>query len=63
MSFVNGGAGVPMGYIDERGVHTNPPAGGVCTGSAVITLVADSLEVTRPLVEACLQAARNVRPR
>lgn len=63
VSFVNGGAGVPMGYIDERGVHTNPPAGGVCTGSAVITLVADSLEVTRPLVETCLQAARNVRPR
>ena len=58
VSFVRGGAGIPMGYIDERGVHTNPPAGGVCTGSAVITLVADTLEVTRPLVEACLRKAR-----
>ena len=63
VSFVNGGAGVPMGYVDERGVHTNPPAGGVCAGSAVITLVADALEVTRPLVESCLQAARNVGAR
>ena len=63
VSFVNGGAGTPLGYIDGGGVHTNPPAGRVCSGSAVITLVADTTEVTRSLVQACLQRARDTDPR
>ena len=63
VSFVHGGAGTPLGYIDEDGVHTNPPAGRVCSGSAVITLVADTTEVTRSLVQACLQRARDTGPR
>ena len=59
VSFVHGGAGTPLGYIDEAGVHTNPPADEVCSGSAVITLVADTVEATRSLVDACLRKARH----
>ena len=39
VSFVTGGAGVPMGYIGERGVNTNPHPSDICTGRAIITLI------------------------
>ena len=53
---INGGVGLPMGYVDEGGVHTNPPPDAVCSGSAVIMLVDEELVVTKARVAACLDA-------
>ena len=58
VSFVQGGAGVPMGYVGADGVNTNPPPAHMCTGSGIITLIDEQLEVGRELVEACLRSAR-----
>ena len=57
VSFARGNAGIPMGYFDRHGVHTNPAPDEVCTGHGIITLVNDSLDVTGPLVESCLRAS------
>lgn len=57
VSFVTGGGGVPMGYIDAEGVHTNPQADKMCSGQSIITLVNDSLNVTAETISACLQKA------
>lgn len=56
VNFARGNAGIPMGYFDQHGVHTNPAPDEVCSGSGIITLINDSLNVTQPLVESCLQA-------
>ena len=56
-SFVDGGAGVPLAYIDAGGVHTNPHQDDVCDGSAIITLVDERLEVNEETVRACLRTA------
>ena len=57
VSFVTGGAGVPMGYIGERGVNTNPHPSDTCSGRAIITLIDDRLDVTAESVAKCLAAA------
>ena len=55
VSFVNGGAGVPMAYVDTAGnVHTNPHHDDVCSGSAIVGLVDETQTVTREKVVACL---------
>ena len=56
VSFVKGGAGVPMGYIGTHGVNTNPHPDDLCSGSAVITLVDERLIVTQDVVERCIKA-------
>ena len=57
VGFVRADAGIPMGYIDAQGVHTNPPPSAVCGGSAVIALVDESLDVSPTKVATCLAAA------
>ena len=57
VSFVTGGAGVPLGYIGAQGVNTNPHPNDLCSGSAVITLVDAKLDVTRAVVAQCLERA------
>ena len=56
VSFVQGGAGVPMGYVDAHGVNTNPHPDDACSGSGIITLIDEQLEVTQELVEGCLRS-------
>ncbi|MCY3839186.1 MAG: ion channel [Gammaproteobacteria bacterium] len=53
--FIQGGAGVPLGYVDSNGVHTNPSPDPICTGAGVITLIKDASDVTRETIEACLR--------
>ena len=53
---INAGLGLPMGYVDEEGVHTNPPPEQPCSGSAVIMLVEEGQGVTPDALAACLQA-------
>ena len=57
VSFVRGGAGVPMGYIGSEGVNTNPHPGDLCSGHAVISLLDERLEVTDAMVGKCLKTA------
>ncbi len=57
VSFITGGAGVPMGYVDASGVHTNPHPDDICGGKAVITLLDERLEVTLETIRACLKVA------
>lgn len=57
VSFVRGGAGVPMGYIGAEGVNTNPHPGDLCSGHAVISLLDERLEVTDDMIEKCLKTA------
>ena len=58
VSFVKGGAGVPMGYVHEHGVNTNPHPADVCSGSGIITLIDDRLKVQAETVASCLRAVR-----
>ena len=53
--FVQGGAGLPLGYVDSNGVHTNPSPDSICTGEGIITLIKDAAEVTPEAVEDCLR--------
>ncbi|MDE0419921.1 MAG: potassium channel family protein [Gammaproteobacteria bacterium] len=53
--FVQGGAGLPMGYVDQNGVHTNPAPDAICTGQGIITLIKDAAHVTPEAVEDCLR--------
>lgn len=52
--FIQAGAGLPMGYVDSNGVHTNPSPDAICTGEGIITLIKDASDITREAVEACL---------
>ena len=56
-SFVGGGGGVPMGYVDGERVYTNPHHDDVCSGTGIVTLVDENLKVEGKVVAACLAAA------
>ena len=62
VSFVQGGAGVPMGYVGAHGVNTNPHPEDACSGSGIITLIDEKLEVTQQLVEGCLRSIESGGP-
>ena len=53
---INAGVGLPMGYVDADGVHTNPPPDARCSGNAIILLVDEALVVTKDAVAACMEA-------
>ena len=53
--FIQGGAGVPLGYVDSNGVHTNPEPDAICSGEGIITLIKDASEITRGTIEECLR--------
>lgn len=53
--FVNGGAGVPMAYINKDGVHCNPLPDAECSGTGIITLVNECQEVSPEMVAKCLK--------
>ncbi len=59
--FLAGGAGLPLGYVDADGVHTNPPPKDMCSGDGIITLVKDESEVTQARVENCLTCCAETR--
>ena len=52
---INAGVGLPMGYVDADGVHTNPPPDARCSGNAIILLVDEALVVTKDAVAACME--------
>jgi len=54
VAFVQQNNGIPMGYIDDSGVHTNPVASSACAGSALVLLVGEGIEVSLPEVEQTL---------
>jgi len=54
--FVAEGAGLPMGFVDAEGVHTNPSPTRMCSGEGIITLVKEDSKVTAELVGRCLAA-------
>lgn len=53
--FIQGGAGLPLGYVDANGVHTNPEPDAICSGEGIITLIKDASEITRGTIEECLR--------
>ncbi len=53
--FMQGGAGLPMGYVDDNGVHTNPSPDAVCSGKGIITLIKDASDLTGDVVADCLR--------
>ena len=52
--FVTGGAGVPMAYVNDSGVHCNPLPNERCTGSGIISLVNEDQNITPEQVIKCL---------
>ena len=56
-SFITGGGGLPLGYVQGNRVNTNPHPRDECSGSGIITLIDERLTVTRAQVEACLAGA------
>lgn len=53
-NFVRGGAGIPMAYVNESGVHCNPLPDELCTGKAIISLVHESQKLSLEQVAKCL---------
>ncbi|MDE0056200.1 MAG: ion channel [Gammaproteobacteria bacterium] len=53
--FIQGGAGLPLGYVDSNGVHTNPEPDAICSGEGIITLIKDASDVTPGTIEDCLR--------
>lgn len=53
-SFVKGGAGIPMAYVDDDGVHCNPLPDERCTGTGIISLVNANQDITPDQVAKCL---------
>ena len=48
VAFIRGGAGVPLGFVEEGGnIVTNPAPSATCSGQAVFVLVDESLDVTQ----------------
>lgn len=52
--FVTGGAGVPLAYVNDSGVHCNPLPDELCTGAGIISLINDSQQVTSAQAQQCL---------
>ncbi len=52
--FVVGGAGIPMGYINETGVHVNPLPSETCSGSSIISLIKSSQNISIQDAKKCL---------
>jgi len=55
-SFMSNNAGLPIAFIAEDGVTVNPLPETACSGTALITLVKDSQQITNELVQKCLEA-------
>ena len=53
---VRGGAGLPLGYVYDGGVNTNPHPDERCTGAGLIILIDGEQKVDRNQVAACLTA-------
>ncbi|HEB28249.1 MAG TPA: two pore domain potassium channel family protein [Porticoccus sp.] len=54
-SFVNNDFGMPMAYIDDAGVHSNPPPDQNCTGTGIISLIREEQEISVEQVSQCLR--------
>jgi len=52
-AFIDQNNGIPMGYISDGRVHTNPAPSEACAGDRLIILVDESIAVTGESVEAC----------
>lgn len=52
--FVVAGAGIPMGYINETGVHVNPLPSETCSGSSIISLIKSSQNISIQDAKKCL---------
>jgi len=52
-TFIKHDSGIPMGYIDNGKVNTNPAPNDACAGDSIIVLIDESLDVTDADVKAC----------
>ncbi len=52
--FVTSGAGIPMAFINDSGVHVNPLSNTVCSGTGIISLTKSSQRVTVDDAKKCL---------
>ena len=52
-AFIDHNNGIPMGYISDGTVYTNPPPSEACSGDSIIILVDESIDVTDDSVKAC----------
>lgn len=55
-AFMNNDFGMPMAYIDDAGVHSNPAPGKSCSGTGIISLVREEQEISIDQVARCLSA-------
>ena len=56
ISFVNNDFGMPMAYVDETGVHSNPEPNKSFSGTGIISLVREEQEISIDQVTQCLTA-------
>ena len=55
-AFVNNDFGMPMAYIDDAGVYSNPAPSKSCSGTGIISLVREEQEISIDQVARCLSA-------
>lgn len=53
--FVSAGAGIPLAYLVDGEVRSNPEPSAICSGDAIIILVNVAQTVTEQQVKACLE--------
>ena len=53
-SFINNDFGMPMAYIDDAGVHSNPAPDKSCSGIGIISLIREDQEISTDRVTQCL---------
>jgi voltage-gated potassium channel len=58
--FLNNDLGMPLAYIDEKGVHSNPTPDALYSGSSIISLVREEQQVSAEHVVQALGAESSV---
>ena len=55
-TFANNDLGMPLAYIDDKGVHSNPMPDASCSGSSIISLVREEQQISTERVLKALEA-------
>lgn len=58
-AFVKNDFGMPLAYIDETGVHSNPAPNKICSGTSIIALIREEQEISIEQVAQRLTALAN----
>ncbi len=56
LSCVKNDIGLPLAYLDETNVYSNPPPNQLCSGKGIISLVREDQEISEAVIAQCLSS-------